>query len=666
MTTETAPSLPPAASAEAKRVVPPEPESQLNLLDRLIDRFWRVFSSVWLAVTLMVTIAGMSIVGHSVGIKEAEYAFFRQWFFTAPLALLMLNITVCTLSRYPWRLSQAPYLIVHVGLLTILSSFIITEKFALRHGQLILREGSSSDSIIRTRSKILKLDIETLNVDPAAHAADPHGASGGFQVKDRESKVVATTRGIFTAAEDLGERHDLGDGLELVVEKFYPNFSVREEILNDSKNPNPAVHVDFELPFAKQDAWLMALDEKRWAWSLGNVVIAYHLVRSQDDVELTVDPEPFEIDYDYPGDGKIGTLHLSVPGSGEPMTVALDEVGAELQIAGFNVKVSKFLPSLVVTPQGYQSRGEEPNNPAVEVSVTTPKGRSYRQVVFGKPEVKQFNAHAKPGLQLEDHSINFVTVWGKGHFLVKKRPGEAPEAEPIAVGGTVTLDRGPQIKVSFLEYVPNARVDEVVESTNNDDFNDAILVSLFKDKKRGDTKWIALGIESHGQGPVPLMAGDKQVHVTYTYERYPLGFRVGLDDFRVHYYEGTRKPSEFESFVWVEDPTIGERFDAHIFMNNTLNHAGFKFYQSSYQQPPQGPEVSIFSVTWDPGGIPFYVGFGILCLGVSTIFWLKPTLQKIEGKRNRQRAAAARAAAGGEPVAEAAAPDGAVTGTDEA
>ena len=70
-------------------------------------------------------------------------------------------------------------------------------------------------------------------------------------------------------------------------------------------------------------------------------------------------------------------------------------------------------------------------------------------------------------------------------------------------------------------------------------------------------------------------------------------------------------------------------------MNHTLDYRGYRFFQSSYSIVPGQAKVSIFSVTRDPGTPPFYAGCIVLCFGVLVIFFVKPSLIKIEKRMAR-------------------------------
>src|SRR5690606_39172697 len=109
---------------------------------------WRFFASVWLAVGLMALIGVVSALGHGLGIKETEKVFFESWWFSALMIVLGINVAVCTLSRsltnppgwFPWRLSQIPWLMTHLGLLIIIVGGVLTFRWRVE-GQIFIMEG---------------------------------------------------------------------------------------------------------------------------------------------------------------------------------------------------------------------------------------------------------------------------------------------------------------------------------------------------------------------------------------------------------------------------------------------------------------------------------------------------------------------------------------------
>ena len=93
-----------------------------------------------------------------------------------------------------------------------------------------------------------------------------------------------------------------------------------------------------------------------------------------------------------------------------------------------------------------------------------------------------------------------------------------------------------------------------------------------------------------------------------------LPFTLKLKDFSLVRYPGSNSPSSYESLVTLTDKEKGLNEDHRIFMNNILNHRGYRFYQSSYDMDEKG---TILSVNDDmPGTLLTYLGYFLLALGI--------------------------------------------------
>lgn len=95
-------------------------------------------------------------------------------------------------------------------------------------------------------------------------------------------------------------------------------------------------------------------------------------------------------------------------------------------------------------------------------------------------------------------------------------------------------------------------------------------------------------------------------------------FYLKLRDFQIERYPGSNSPSSYASEVTVINKK--KSFDYRIFMNNTLNYQGFRFFQASFDRDEKG---SIFSVNHDfYGTFVTYIGYLFLFLGMFlTLFW---------------------------------------------
>ena len=170
---------------------------------------------------------------------------------------------------------------------------------------------------------------------------------------------------------------------------------------------------------------------------------------------------------------------------------------------------------------------------------------------------------------------------------------------------------------------------------------------------KGDEDGIALKVSANGvTKTVKLLGGQgmsnpfKQVNVggldfafKYGSKTLELPFDIKLNDFIADRYPGTEKSySSFESKVTVFDPKEGD-FDFHIYMNNILNHRGYRFFQSSFDPDEKG---TILSVNHDYWGTWFtYLGYYLLYFGLMAILisrgarmeLLRKQLDKIKRKK---------------------------------
>lgn len=100
---------------------------------------------------------------------------------------------------------------------------------------------------------------------------------------------------------------------------------------------------------------------------------------------------------------------------------------------------------------------------------------------------------------------------------------------------------------------------------------------------------------------------------------YNTPFSIKLDDFVMETYPGSTSPSAYESHVKIIEN--GKETPYKIYMNNVLNHGGFRFFQSSFDPDRQGTVLSVNHDWW--GTIITYIGYTFLFLGMFIIFFWK-------------------------------------------
>jgi len=105
------------------------------------------------------------------------------------------------------------------------------------------------------------------------------------------------------------------------------------------------------------------------------------------------------------------------------------------------------------------------------------------------------------------------------------------------------------------------------------------------------------------------------VYLSYGSKTLKLPFEIHLKDFQLDRYPGSMSPASYASEVILVDREKNLEKPYRIFMNNILEHRGYRFFQASYDQDEQG---TVLSVNNDPGTLPSYIGYFLMGLGM---FW---------------------------------------------
>ncbi|EAI8611706.1 cytochrome c biogenesis protein [Campylobacter jejuni] len=111
--------------------------------------------------------------------------------------------------------------------------------------------------------------------------------------------------------------------------------------------------------------------------------------------------------------------------------------------------------------------------------------------------------------------------------------------------------------------------------------------------------------------PIMIELAGQKFFISWALSYEQLPFDIYLRDFVLDRYPGSMSPASYASEITVKNNN--ENFDYRIFMNNVLDYDGYRFYQSSYDQDEKG---TVLSVNKDPGKIPTYIGYFLLCLGM--------------------------------------------------
>jgi len=149
---------------------------------------------------------------------------------------------------------------------------------------------------------------------------------------------------------------------------------------------------------------------------------------------------------------------------------------------------------------------------------------------------------------------------------------------------------------------------------------------------KGESKEITLqGAQGTSNQMKTVKVGGLDFNMSYGSKEIELPFSIKLNDIVAERYPGTDPSTygigfkSYESKVTVEDD---KPFDARIYMNNVLDHQGYRFFQSSIdfttmtKKQNSDPDVTVLSVNHDFWGTWIsYVGYFLLFLGMIIILF---------------------------------------------
>ncbi|TXG35743.1 cytochrome c biogenesis protein [Seonamhaeicola maritimus] len=175
------------------------------------------------------------------------------------------------------------------------------------------------------------------------------------------------------------------------------------------------------------------------------------------------------------------------------------------------------------------------------------------------------------------------------------------------------------------------------EQVNRNDEDGAVFIVT----TNGESKRVpVLGGKGMNRPFKQVKIGGLDISLQYGAKVLKLPFSIKLNDFVADKFPGSDINSAYSSQVTVIDEQEGD-FDYKIYMNNILNHRGYRFFQSSFFPDESG---TILSVNHDYlGTLITYIGYFMLYLGLLAILFLKGTrfsdlrkqLNKVKQKKSK-------------------------------
>jgi len=561
-------------------------------------RLLGLLASLKLALVLLLSfgasIAVATFVEARHGTEAARALIYNARWFEILVGLLVLNLILNLIKRWPYRGHQIGFFMVHLAMIVILISAGITRFFGYE-GLMHIREGQTTN-VIQSSGDYLQLTVAGRTLSAPVRLWKP-------------------------GANSLTRRLDFTDGsYRLRVRDYWPHY---EERLVAGEGGVPAIRFA-TVGGQGMESHSLVLGESLW---LGELRVQFA------EGEL---PEAL-------GGGRYGALMVHLEGQTHNLAVPA-QPPAELDAEGYRFVITEFQPDFKV---GTEPDLSQPmNNPMIRVSITGPDGRQGERILFAyHPDFSMSHGGR------EDPFAGLDMLYRYEHRLVFARLDDGLEARctlplqqmdmataevsrEIPAGTsfqvaemTLYRDPGGSFSLVLQEYLPSA----VHSGVPSEDVH-APAAARVAVRSPGGAE--AEAIVMQGQPGTEIALDGRTDTVALGPVQIPLPYSLKLADFELRTYPGSDNPASYESHVLLFDAARGiDGRPVRIYMNHPLTHRGFKHFQSSYDADRLG---TILSVNYDPGKWPTYAGYVLITLGfilvlAKGLIW--PRRRNAQGRR---------------------------------
>ena len=292
------------------------------------------------------------------------------------------------------------------------------------------------------------------------------------------------------------------------------------------------------------------------------------------------------------------------------------QYSAKFHINGKSVKV-KAVGFIENAEQ--KAIASDSGEPVIDFVFSAPGGQGMQSFSFKEGDVLDYPGFTAGFDVDEEKVINFFmqdgTLFMTSFAQLEETTMATQETVDLSPGDTIP------VKPMFLygyenfrflirNFLPSAKFTAVKSQAETRE--DAVMVQISDGIRQQNVP--VFGHSGQRPDTVRVPLGNGTLKLAYGALPLQVPFSIHLKDFQLEHYPGSNSPSSFASEVVLVDQEKGINEDIRIFMNNTLNHRGYKFFQSSYDVDEQG---TILSVNYDFWGTWIsYLGYILLIVGV--------------------------------------------------
>jgi hypothetical protein len=530
------------------------------------------------------------------------------WWFRFTLALLALNLIVCTIDRYRGRLRQTGFLLTHTGILVVFVGAMVGAWFEQK-GMMQFHVGDTANAFhdqrhnqeVRLGFALQLANFKTINhKELFVQFLDVNPASLPPDAKIQNAYKVQKGKDI--ALDDAK--------LHIRVLDTVPEAVLESEFVNRSQEPkNPAIEIKVGAGNEAEHAWLLALKDEESVYAEKMNAFKIKFARADSDAALQAELAKAK-------ESRWGTLTLRSVKENKEQTFPV-VAHAKVVLGEYTIEVSEIRPDFRmegVPPEQVPPRESR----AVRLTLTKGADKEDRWI-FEKFDFEQFHPS-----KFTDLKVNLrMPVWEapcKVKYLVVVK-GDAFSAYtvegptvtgpvPVKVGEAAPIDKT-GAALTIQQYFPHAELEQNIvpilakppggpEHAGMSEMAQPAVQLQIKDSKGEKTTWLLANSPEKSAFELP---GYARIVYQDNTDKMPLEWRAHL--------------------LFLEEGEVVYSGVARV--NHPVQFRGYSFYQTDANK--DDPTYSGIQVIHDPSWPVVNLGLLAVIVGVLFTFYVKPYLK---------------------------------------
>ncbi len=594
---------------------------------RTLARLAHAAGNIWLGISLLALLAAAiwwgSWVENAFGHKAAMAMIYTSGWLGFVFFAFTVSLVAATLRKYPWRVDQTGWIVVHLALVMIIVGSMMS-FWAKREGELILGEGEAASSFLAENQTRIVLE-------------EAREVSGRLSWRKLDEAICRFdgNPAAMEPQEELSLAGPSDQTFEVKVLRWFPDARKSEELSDDAKEPLFGVSGTIEMPGGGMsrpftlsedggetgDPTLLSMACRRVVDEEAATLLrqsgagfgALEILDPADKVLLRVPLEP-------------GAMDAAMAARPVPFDVEIPGTG--IHAVGKALYANWQLDGTTSERRPVDASPDDPRNPALALMLKGPRGEDVRWAFSWYPDLlpptPERNVYSDLRVRLRWFALPKGALWfvaragAEPFWAFRSRSGEVRHG-PVTAGKALELGIPLSITPSRM-YSHLARR----EVWNFAGYSPQQSVAEVQIKHPGGetTAWLPL------QESTSFECGEEMYRLRWQRTREPIPFTLKLHDFRRDFYPGSANESTFESYLRLSDD---DRFrsgaDIKIDMNHPLRFKGWRLFQARYST--ENGETTILQVNRDPGLPVIYPACALLSLGMVLVFFQKPFLRQL-------------------------------------